>query len=120
MSKHENSDVETDQIEQIVFDALRHCGMVPPITIDDVAAVEADLPNTQLPFGPSDPFDLLRKLESGEGIETPVVLPFPSAANETERNLARAAREGGELSLEVERRMAEDKAKHMLNNNDNE
>jgi hypothetical protein len=107
----------TEDLEQLAFDAMRRCGMVLPLTIEEVAAIESELPCIKLPFGPSDPMVLLASLASIDRDDDLLTLPFPTVDTDTARNLARAAREGGTLSAEIERRMAEDKSKHQASGN---
>ncbi len=69
--------------------------MIAPMTIDDVTALEAELPKIKVPFGPSDPSELLERLDSAGQTDTSSILAFRKVESETARNLARAAREGG-------------------------
>lgn len=117
MSKQRRDEYGTKDLEQLAFDAMRRCGMFLPLTVDEVAAIESELPYIILPFGPSDPTSLLASLDSVDRDDDLLTLPFPTADTDTTRNLARAAREGGPLSAEIERRMAEDKAKHRESDN---
>lgn len=86
--------------------------MTPPLTVEEVEAIEAELPHINLPFRPTDPRELLQRLEAEADVAA-TVLQFPQTKTDSARNLARAAREGGTLSTEVEQRMAEDKAKYL-------
>jgi len=113
--KNKTAELSMDDLEQITFDAMRHCGMTPPMTIEEVAAVEAELPNIKLPFAPSDPRDFLKRLEAEVDNMAATVLQFQPPDAECVENLARAARKGGTLTTEVEQRMAEDKAKYLQN-----
>ncbi len=112
-NKNQIPELSTQDLEQITFDAMRHCGMAPPMTIEEVSAIEAELPNVKLPFGPSDPRELLKRLDSRSDDEAATILAFPKVDTESVNNLARAARQGGELSEEIEQRMAEDKTKYL-------
>ena len=113
--KNKPPELTMHDLEQVTFDAMRHCGMAPPMTIEEIAAIEAELPNIKLPFRPSDPRELLKRLGTGSSDESAAVLPFPKAETESVRNLARAARDGGDLTADVEQRMADDKAKYLQN-----
>lgn len=104
------SRLEAEDIESLVFDAMRFHGMIPPLSTDEVQQVEAELEKIKLPFGPSNPLDLLMTLDKKAGSQR--ILQFTGIENDVARNLARAAREGGELSAEIEERMARDKANH--------
>lgn len=97
-------------VEALTYDAMRQHGHLPPMTTEDVELLEAELDEIELPFGPSDPATLLRRLEAG--VRRTVVLPFDANKSEAARNLACAAREGGEVSAEIKERMAKDKAQH--------
>ena len=109
----------TDELEQITFDAMRVHGVLPP-TVEEVAAFDAELSEVELPFGPSDPDELLRTLDSEvDADEQEAILPF-ATMEATSRNLARAARQGGELTEEIEQRMADDKAKFLQDEHDKE
>ena len=114
-NKNEAPELSMQDLEQITFDAMRHCGMVLPITTEEIAAIEAELLNVKLPFGPSDPRELLKRLDVSSENDMATVLSFPMVDTDSVNNLARAARQGGELSQEVELRMAEDKAKYLHN-----
>jgi len=113
--KNKTAELSMDDLEQITFDAMRHCGMTPPMTTEEVAAIEAELPNIKMPFAPSDPRELLMRLDVEVDDMAATALQFPQTETESVRNLARAARQGGTLSTEVEQRMAEDKAKYLQN-----
>jgi len=114
--KNQAAELSMDDLEQITFDAMRHCGMTPPMTIEEVAAIESELPSITLPFAPSDPHELLKRLNMEvDDMASAKVLPFPQTETESVKNLARAARQGGTLSAEVEQRMAEDKAQFLQN-----
>ena len=113
--KNKTAELSMDDLDQITFDAMRHCGMTPPMTIEEVATIEAELPIIKLAFAPSDPRDLLMRLGVEVDDMAATVLQFPQSDAECVENLARAARKGGTLSTEVEQRMAEDKAKYLQN-----
>jgi hypothetical protein len=118
MSKNKENKTHEPSIqdlEQVTYDAMRHCGLVPPLSIDEITAIESELENIELPFGPSDPRALLERLSTGSDREESTILLIPIVDTEDVNNLARAARQGGELSKEVEQRMAEDKAKYLQN-----
>lgn len=112
-NKNKVPELSMQDLEQITFDAMRYCGMSPPMTLEEIVAIEAELPNVKLPFGPSDPRELLKRLIARTDDEASKTLSFPNVDTESVNNLARAARQGGELSEEVEQRMAEDKAKYL-------
>jgi hypothetical protein len=62
------SKLTSDELEQITFDAMRVHGVLPP-TVEEVAALDAELSDLELPFGPSDPLSLLKKLDADEDID---------------------------------------------------
>lgn len=115
---NKRAEMTMHELEQIMFDAMRVHGVLPP-TVEDVAAMDAELINVELPFEPSDPDEILKKLDV-DTEEDAVVLPFTSLDVASVRNLARAARQGGELTDEIERRMADDKARFLQNEHDAE
>lgn len=115
---NKRAEMTTDELEQIMFDAMRIHGMLPP-TVEEVAAMDAELVNVDLPFEPSDFDEILKKLDV-DTEEDAVVLPFARLDDSSIRNLARAARLGGELTEEIEHRMADDKAKFLQNEHDDE
>lgn len=115
---NKRAEMTTDELEQIMFDAMRVYGVLPP-TVEEVAALDAGLVNVDLPFEPSDPDEILKKLDV-ETEDDAVVLPFAGLDDASVRNLARAARQGGELTDEIEQRMANDKARFLQNEHDEE
>ena len=117
MAKNKQKIELTEELlEQITFDAMCMSGMLPP-SVEEVAALDAKLASTELPFGPSDPDELLERLDSKDNAEDTTTLAFPQPNVESVRNLARAAREGGELTTEIEQQMAADKAKFLQDEN---
>ena len=113
---NKRAEMTTDELEQIMFDAMRvHCIFSP--TVEEVAALDAELGSVDFPFEPSDPDEMLRKLDA-DAEECAVVLQFVGLDDASVRNLARAARQGGELTDEIEQRMADDKAKFLQNEHD--
>jgi hypothetical protein len=110
------AEMTSDELEQILFDAMRVHGVLPP-TIGEVAALDAELSDLELPFEPSDPDELLKELDV-DIEEDAVILPFSSLEDSSIRNLARAGRQGGELTDEIEQRMVDDKTKFLQNEHD--
>ena len=115
---NKRAEMTTDELEQIMFEAMRVHGVLPP-TMEEVAALDAELRNVDLPFEPSDPDEVLKKLDV-DTEEDAVILTFSSLDDASARNLARASRQGGELTDEIEQRMADDKAKFLQNEHDEE
>lgn len=121
MAKNKKTtELTCDELEHITFDAMRVHGVLPP-TIEEVAALDAELSDVELPFGPSDPDALLKKLDvdANVGNEEPI-LSFFTAMQGTSRNLAQAARQGGELTDDIRQRMADDKARFLQDEHDKE
>lgn len=114
-SKKPESDIA--DVERLTFEAMRHCGMIPPMTISDVEKLEERLESIELPFGPRNPFELLQNRKASDEQVVRPVAPVKTAEQDGSRNRAMAARKGGEISDEIERRMAEDKLRHLQNGN---
>jgi len=112
----QKTELTDEQIEQVLFDAMRLYDMLPP-SIEEVAALDAELASFDLPFGPSDPDKLLRRLDTVNSTRSIISPPFPPLETSSVRNLSRAAREGGELTPEIEQRMATDKDKILQEKN---
>ncbi len=110
--KNKKPEMEIADVERLTYEAMRHHGLIPPMTLDEVARVETELDGIELPFSQSDPAALLKQLDENEEDGTRSTLPFNVVDTDTVRNLARAAREGGELSTEIESRMEDDKSRH--------
>lgn len=108
----------TDELEQIMFDAMRFHGVLPP-TVEEVAKLDAELVHLDLPFEPGDPDEILQKLDE-EVEEDAIVLPFSGLDDASVRNLARAARQGNDLTADIEQRMADDKAKFLTSEQNEE
>ncbi len=106
-----------EDVEQILFDAMRMHGMLPP-SVEEFAALDAELASFELPFGPTDLDELLKRLDDDVNADTsPTILPFQSTDDTNVRNLARAAREGGTLTPEIEQKMSADKSKYLQDEN---
>ena len=110
------TELTDEQVEQILFDAMRFHGMLPP-SVEEVAAIDADLASFELPFSPSDPNELLKQLDSENTVKVATILSFTPLDSPSLQNLARAARNGNELTTEIEQRMAADKAKYLQEEN---
>jgi hypothetical protein len=95
-------------IEGRIYDAMRALGWMIPTTEEDVEEAELMLSKEEppLPEELQDPYQTLDGMDSD-------CLPFdpaPVAVDaEVEENLARAAREGGVIRPEIERRMRADR-----------
>ena len=61
--KHPKEELTDEEVEQILFDAMRLNNMFPP-TVAEVAVLDEMFKYYDLPFGPSDPENLLKRLES--------------------------------------------------------
>lgn len=106
-AKKNNKNMADEQVERLVYDALRLSGHLPPTTVEEVARLEAEVGEypTSLPGSLGDPLALLRKRSTAS---VPKVIPFPPRTNAQE-NLARAARDGGEIAPDVEGTMKQDR-----------
>jgi|TARA_Y100000296_G_C5111286_1_gene225274 hypothetical protein len=70
MSKNKKKpELSVTDVEQLTFEALRHHGLVPPMTLDEVTKVEDELNGIELPFSPSDPAELLKRLDEKAEVE---------------------------------------------------
>lgn len=96
-----------DEVERLVYDAMRSSGWLPPETEEDVARAEEELAREPVPL-PEDLKDPSAVIQRLTRCEPRSPLGLPSSA-ETEGNLARAAREGGEIPEEAEERMRADR-----------
>jgi hypothetical protein len=96
-----------EKIEREVFKTLERLGWSIPLSEDEVARAEKEQEKNpvELPKGMEDPTRLLEKIKTSP----PVVTNSPSVPKFTEENLARAAREGGEITPDVEERMRQDR-----------
>jgi hypothetical protein len=97
-----------EQMERLVFEYLRYTGKIIPQTPEDVARVEELLkPESTVPP------ERLRDASlifSSPSVAPPKVLMIPAHPDPaTAQNLARAAREGGKVSPEVEAEMRKDR-----------
>jgi len=97
------------EFEAALHSALRDEGHFFPQSEEDVASLEANVDMDGVPTPDTRRFgELLR-----ESVDRVVQLPYAakSASTEVEQNLAMAARNGGEISEEIKKRMDEDRAK---------
>lgn len=95
-------------VERHVFDAMRSLGWIIPTTEEDVAFAEAMLSRevVELPEELKDPYPILESIDA----DCPPIpaAPVPRDA-QVEENLARAAREGGDIQPEIEQQMRRDR-----------
>jgi hypothetical protein len=92
--------------QEMLRKALILAGDIPPVTEDDVALVEKNLRvSTDLPENLRDPHTLLEKAKQREANGQKVRLP--NAVDFVMQDLARAARNGGEITTDIEERMRE-------------
>ena len=99
---------QNEQLNRLVFQALERDGSLIPTTPQAVARAEAELDDEdiELPASLAD-FDSALHLASQKHLMDCTPLQIPTG---TEENLARAAREGGNVSPEVEAQMRADRA----------
>ena len=97
---------EDESFEKGWLNALRRFGYVFPSTQDELDALEKELAKSKLQFPKhlEDPFEVMRRAEAGT-LKTMGDYRDPSI----EENLARAAREGGEIPDDVNERMKKDR-----------
>ena len=121
MSKKKSQpDLKLGDIEKLTYEAMRYYGLIPPMTLDEVARVEAEFDDIELPASLRDPNEILSRLDNDAVDQPHSTIPVDTINVDAVRNLARAAREGGDISPEVEQRMREDKARIEQQTNDQE
>jgi len=105
--KDKNSEDQAQaEFEQDLHTAMRLSGWVLPETDEEVAAAEESSAETPpLPSELIDPYAVLQRAQSGPKLLAKVTHSTP----EIEANLARAAREGGEIPPDVENLMEADR-----------
>lgn len=103
-----NGDEQFASLEQELYYALMKEGLFVPETDEDVTRAEEELSASDivLPESLSDPDSILAKRESDIRVDH---MRLRDVSN-TAENLARAARAGGVLPLEIEERMRRDRA----------
>ena len=106
-----------EEIEQTLFDAMRIRGMLP-VSIEEFAALDVELASLELPFGPTGLDELFKRLDAANLPPSTTILPNMSADHLRGGNLAHAAREGSELTQEIEQRMSADKSIFLKSEND--
>ena len=101
------SDPRGEDFDAEVLQAMRLKGWLLPQTEEDVALAEAEMEKSEvrLPQQLSDPGELLRSSRKKRSPAARVV----SSSQQTEENLAWAARNGGEIGPEVRERMRMDR-----------
>lgn len=111
MSKKENKGTKLDggRLEREIYRAMRAEGWLAPETIPEVLAAEKSLEVEQINVSDAS-FERLRARLRRSGTGQLIQLKSPSfAASDFSDNLARAARDGGDVSPEVELRMKKDR-----------
>lgn len=106
--KHDNSSGMDKALDQAIHDTMRLGGWVLPKFPKEIERSEqlmAEEP-VKLPQGLADPFAILSRPSRRPRFSVP--LP-ESASGSAEQNLARAAREGGDIPPEVQEQMAKDR-----------
>lgn len=97
-----------DKAERALFDALCEAGWIAPQTLEDVRRAEAELAGHAVPL-PPELRDTDAVFHGANRSRTEAEVTNKAARIEAERNLARAAREGGQIPPEVEERMRHDR-----------
>jgi hypothetical protein len=111
MSKKENAETKLDDgtLEREIYRAMRAEGWLAPETIPEVLAAEKSLENHQVDVSDTS-FERLRARLRRSGTGQLVQMKAPrTVPSDFSANLARAAREGGELSPEIELAMKRDR-----------
>jgi hypothetical protein len=107
-NKKKGMTLEGKALEREVFRAMRSEGWLIPTTVEEVLEAQKSLAEAGIDINSlaEKPHD--RPVASGKVIS---ICPANGIAsgNEIRENLARAAREGGEISSEVEERMRRDR-----------
>lgn len=98
----------TKDLERKIYATLRAKGLIIPITAEEVLDAEALMKGNmiELPEELRDPEVILNRSKQKLSIK---FSPLSSSNKETEENLARAAREDGNISPEIEERMRKDR-----------
>ena len=107
-SREKRDTASDDRLEAELHAAMRRTGFLVPVTEREVAAVEKEVSATPLPPALKNPRRVFEKASTPRAV-TPKVVRFSPAAG-VDAALARAAREGGKLTPEVERAMRRDRA----------
>jgi len=114
MKEHSDNQVVPDveqqeeQLNLLVYQALEQDGSLIPTTPEAVARAEAELDNEDLELPATlANFDAALRHASQNHLMNCMPLQIPTG---TEENLARAAREGGDVPPEVEAQMRADRA----------
>lgn len=107
MKTSDNHSAQNDESERQIFEAMKRLRWFVPCTPKEVADLESDfeLAEVELPDEIAVP-DLAWDRSTNLSLAVPGEI---SARSSTEDNLARAAREGAEISPEVEERMKNDR-----------
>ena len=98
----------TKDLERKIYATLRSKGLIIPITAQEVLDAEAMMKGNmiELPEELRDPEVILNRSKQKLSIK---FSPLSSSNKEMEENLARAAREDGNISPEIEERMKKDR-----------
>ena len=99
-------ELSDDDVDRLVYEALCREGKFVPQSPDEVAAAEAAIDETkvELPALLRDPLAILKR----KGPTRSVLRPPPPVDVSAVENMSCAARNGGEISSEVEKVMDED------------
>ncbi len=103
--------VRAEDLEALLHQVLREDGKIFPTTEKDISNIEADIDVDEVT--PIDPARLLARVRGEEKeVATEKVVPlFGEVPRQVKEDmLARAARNGGQVSEEVRRQMEEDRA----------
>lgn len=105
---HKKAEFGDELVERLAHRAARNAGWLMPETEDEVAQAELELAINPVPLPPelADPSAILNHLTGCQSVPGPIRLRISA---DVETNLARAAREGSDISPDVEARMRADR-----------
>jgi hypothetical protein len=105
---NENSGRSKRDIEGLTHDALRALGWLVPQSLADVERAEQEMLANPLPLPEvlADPYQVFENLEQSRRPVLKLQVPSTPAVEDA---LARVAREGGQISPEVEEQMQRDR-----------
>jgi hypothetical protein len=121
MSSKENKDRKPDvrKLERQILRAMRAEGWLAPETVPEVLETEKTLADDQIEVSDAS-FERVRALLQSTATPKVIQLSKPKAEPmDLSENLARAAREGGTVSQEIEERMRRDRDAAEAKNGDN-
>ena len=107
-----DNDRADDILDPKIHAWLKKTGHIIPTRPEDVLRAEGilDDPVRELPEGLADPEILLQRIDQQDKGENLHIIPLPSPEQDNiEKAFARAARQGGKISHQIEERMQRDR-----------